>query len=175
MWLKRGVLTPACVNEAGRIIVEIGEQQLRDRLNTPRSVTQVAAAARLRQRKRATRVKPAREDGEATINGKAERLPAPASVPEDPLLGLRMEKERLEIRRRQVALDIQTGKYVLAAEVQANRRRALTEVIQMVDAWLPTLISELGLDRKALDVARASYRAVRERQVAAMAAGVPDA
>jgi hypothetical protein len=44
----------------------------------------------------------------------------------------------------------------------------LASIIAMTEAWLPTLISELGLGKKELDVARASYRAVRERQVTAM-------
>ena len=91
--------------------------------------------------------------------------------PDDPLFQLRLEKERLEIRRREVALDITLGRYVLADEVRANRRRALAEIVQMTEAWLPTLISELGLGKKELDVARASYHAVRERQVAAMGEG----
>ena len=61
--------------------------------------------------------------------------------PDDPLFQLRLEKERLEIRRREVALDVQLGRYVLADEVRANRRRALAEIVQMTEAWLPTLIS----------------------------------
>ena len=67
----------------------------------------------------------------------------------------------------------QLGRYVLADEVRANRRRALGEIVQMTEAWLPTLISELGLGKKELDIARASYHAVRERQVAAMGEAAP--
>lgn len=90
-WVKRGMLTKAAVNERGRIIVAVAEAELRNRLNTVRSRTQIAAAARARSRKAATAA--------PHVNGAAaKRHPGP---PEDPLLDLRLAKERLEIRRRE--------------------------------------------------------------------------
>ena len=175
-WLKRGILKKACVNERGRIIVAVAERELKGRLNTVRSRTQIAAAARTRSRKAGSAAHPKQPVSAeiqvakpATVSDNVSS--APPAPPDDPLFQLRLEKERLEIRRREVALDITLGRYVLADEVRANRRRVLAEIVQMTEAWLPTLISELGLGKKELDVARASYHAVRERQVAAMGEG----
>ena len=173
-WLKRGILKKACVNERGRIVA-VAERELKGRLNTVRSRTQIAAAARTRSRKAGSAAHPKQPVSAeiqvakpATVSDNVSS--APPAPPDDPLFQLRLEKERLEIRRREVALDITLGRYVLAA-VRANRRRVLAEIVQMTEAWLPTLISELGLGKKELDVARASYHAVRERQVAAMGEG----
>jgi transposase len=141
-WVGRAKLSGAAVTASGRIRVDEAERQLRERLDP------------MRGRPR---------DATAQQHGGDE--PAAAR-----LIEARASAAEIAVERARRRLEHERGVYALAADVEQQRGRGISQLIEATENWLlydvPAL---LGIDDAGRAVLRESWRKFRERESQAAA------
>lgn len=158
MWKARKQLTAPALREDGMIDVALADEQLRDRLDALKSTGKGTGPQNLFTSPAAP-VAPSAADG--------------GSQPENnPALGelndVRLRRAKLQLREDERRAALACAELVPAAEIAGIWGREIGKWNAAIEQWIPDLVTKLGGGRAEIDVARAEYRKLRERYIAAL-------
>lgn len=157
MWIARGHLTPPALREDGMIDVELADMQLRERLHALKSTGKGSGPQSL-------------FNGTPVAAATAATDTPPVATEAQPpgeLNTLRIRRERVLVEDAERKVALARGELMPVTEAEAVWMRELTDLLIGIEQWLPDLVTKLGGGRSQVDLARAEWRAFRERRAAA--------
>jgi hypothetical protein len=160
LWISRQKLTAPALRDDGMLDVDLAVEQLRQRLEHARSSTDLGRAA-----------------SSALDDVPGDDAPAPPSATAaliERQRQQRVEESDLRLRRLRRAELETAGQLVRSDAITAVHARAVEELLQAIEQWLPDLAVRLGAGREGIDIARREWRAFRQHQAEIAAAGAAE-
>jgi hypothetical protein len=93
------------------------------------------------------------------------------------LLRAKVLAAQIDVERKRRQLNVENGRYMLAASARAEWARVIAQFIATVEQRLPELVAQLGGGKDEIVVARRWWRSLRGSESAAAAAraeGLPE-
>ncbi len=144
-WIRRGHLKAPAITEDGKIDVKLADEQISGVVDPIR-----AARAKTRVPDRPV-PRAARQHAKAARTGRKPLPPPPPSAADQAgaqLLQARALMATVEAERKRRELELDRGRYTLAAEAEAAWARALTGFLVDVEQSLADLAATLALDQQ---------------------------